>query len=106
MNFNCVALDVAPVQIGDFVLFGPAVQLYAAIHPMSASERRRGLEAGKPIVIGSDVWVGGGVIVCPGVTDGSRSVIGVGSVVTKICRKMFLQPAILAAGSVLLKDPN
>jgi maltose O-acetyltransferase len=50
---------------------------------MSALERRQGLEAGKPVVIGSDVWVGGGAIVCPGVTVGSRSVIGAGSVVTK-----------------------
>jgi maltose O-acetyltransferase len=83
MNFNCVVLDVAPVQIGDFVLFGPAVQVYAATHPMDASVRRLGLEAGKPVAIGSDVWVGGGAIICPGVTIGSRSVIGAGSVVTK-----------------------
>jgi len=83
MNFNCVILDVAPVQIGDFVLLGPAVQVYAATHPMSASERRQGLEAGKPVVIGSDVWVGGGAIVCPGVTIGSSTVIGAGSVVTR-----------------------
>lgn len=83
MNFNCVILDVAPVQIGDFVLFGPAVQVYAATHPMSASERRQGLEAGKPVIIGSDVWVGGGAIICPGVTIGGRSVIGAGSVVTR-----------------------
>lgn len=83
MNFNCVILDVAPVQIGDFVLLGPAVQVYAATHPMSASERRQGLEAGKPVVIGSDVWVGGGAIICPGVTIGSSTVIGAGSVVTR-----------------------
>jgi maltose O-acetyltransferase len=83
MNFNCVILDVAPVQIGDFVLFGPAVQVYAATHPMSASERRQGLEAGKPVIIGSDVWIGGGAIICPGVTIGPRSVIGAGSVVTR-----------------------
>ncbi|HVW65312.1 MAG TPA: sugar O-acetyltransferase [Nitrosospira sp.] len=83
MNFNCVILDVAPVQIGDFVLFGPAVQVYAATHPLSASERRRELEAGKPVVIGSDVWVGGGAIICPGVSIGSSAVIGAGSVVTK-----------------------
>jgi maltose O-acetyltransferase len=83
MNFNCIILDVAPVQIGDFVLFGPGVQIYAATHPMSASGRRRGLEAGKPVVIGSDVWIGGGAIICPGVSIGARCVIGAGSVVTR-----------------------
>ncbi|HET7061169.1 MAG TPA: sugar O-acetyltransferase [Nitrosospira sp.] len=83
MNFNCVILDVSPVRIGDLVLFGPAVQVYTATHPMSACARRKGLEAGKPVVIGSDVWVGGGAIICPGVTIGSRSVIGAGSVVTR-----------------------
>jgi len=83
INFNCVILDVAPVSIGDFVLFGPAVQIYAATHPLSAAERRQGLESGKPVVIGADVWIGGGAIVCPGVTIGARSVIGAGSVVTR-----------------------
>ena len=82
-NFNCVVLDVAPVTIGDHVLFGPAVQIYTAMHPLSASERRSGLESGKPVVIGDDVWVGGGAIVCPGVSIGARSVIGAGSVVTR-----------------------
>jgi maltose O-acetyltransferase len=83
MNFNCVILDVAPVRIGDFVLFGPAVQIYTALHPLDAAERRRGLESGKPIVIGDDVWIGGGAVVCPGVHIGARSVIGAGSVVTR-----------------------
>jgi len=82
-NFNCVVLDVAPVRIGAGVLFGPAVQIYAAIHPLSAAERRTGLEAGKPIEIGDEVWVGGGAIICPGVRVGSRSVVGAGSVVTR-----------------------
>ena len=81
-NFNCVVLDVCEVRIGDFTLFGPAVQIYTATHPMNA-ELRRTQEAGKPITIGSDVWVGGGAILCPGVTVGSRSVIGAGSVVTR-----------------------
>jgi maltose O-acetyltransferase len=81
-NFGCVVLDVCDVRIGSFTLFGPAVQLYAATHPMNA-ELRRTRELGKPITIGSDVWVGGGAIVCPGVTIGSRSVIGAGSVVTR-----------------------
>lgn len=82
-NFNCVVLDVAAVRIGHNVLFGPSVQIYTATHPLDASERRAGLEAGKPIEIGDDVWIGGGAIVCPGVRIGSRSVIGAGSVVTK-----------------------
>ena len=82
-NFNCVVLDVAPVDIGNFVLFGPAVQLYTATHPLSASERRKGLESGKPIWIEDDVWVGGGAIVLPGVRIGQGAVIGAGSVVTK-----------------------
>jgi maltose O-acetyltransferase len=81
-NFNCVVLDVCQVKVGDFTLFGPAVQIYTATHPMNA-ELRRKQEFAKPIEIGSDVWVGGGAIVCPGVKIGSRSVIGAGSVVTR-----------------------
>ncbi|HJT34691.1 MAG TPA: sugar O-acetyltransferase [Pirellulales bacterium] len=81
-NFNCVVLDVCPVAIGDFTMFGPAVQIYAATHPFDA-ELRRTRESGKPVRIGADVWVGGGAIICPGVTIGSRSVIGAGSVVTR-----------------------
>ena len=81
-NFNCVILDVCSVQIGDFTLFGPAVQIYTATHPMNA-ELRRKQEFAKPIEIGSDVWVGGGAIICPGVKIGSKSVIGAGSVVTR-----------------------
>ena len=81
-NFNCVVLDVCEVRIGDFTLFGPSVQIYTATHPMNA-ELRRTQEYAKPITIGSDVWVGGGAILCPGVSVGSRSVIGAGSVVTR-----------------------
>ena len=81
-NFNCVVLDVCTVRIGDFTLFGPAVQIYTATHPMDAMSRRT-REAGKPITIGSDVWVGGGAIILPGVTIGSRTVIGAGSIVTR-----------------------
>jgi maltose O-acetyltransferase len=83
MNFNCTILDVARVEIGDNVLLGPGVQIYAATHPLSAAVRRTGLEAGKPVVIGADVWVGGGAIICPGVKIGPRAVIGAGSVVTR-----------------------
>ena len=72
----------AMVKIGDFTLFGPAVQIYTATHPMNA-ELRRKQEFAKPIEIGSDVWVGGGAIICPGVKIGSKSVIGAGSVVTR-----------------------
>ena len=81
-NFNCVVLDVCRVTVGDFTLFGPAVQIYTATHPMNA-ELRRKQEFGKPVEIGSDVWVGGGAIICPGVKIGSRTVIGAGSVVTR-----------------------
>src|SRR5438874_3470316 len=81
-NFNCVVLDVCPVRIGDFTLFGPAVQIYTPLHPFNAEQRRRE-EFGKPIDIGSDVWVGGGAIILAGVKIGSRAVIGAGSVVTR-----------------------
>jgi maltose O-acetyltransferase len=81
-NFNCVVLDVCPVRIGDFTLFGPSVQIYTAMHPLNAALRRE-QEFGKPVEIGSDVWVGGGAIICPGVRIGARAVIGAGSVVTR-----------------------
>src|SRR6188768_741603 len=92
-NFNCVVLDVCDVRIGDYTLFGPAVQIYTATHPMNAELRRR-QEFSKPIAIGSDVWVGGGAIICPGVSIGSRSVIGAGSVVTR-----DIPEGVLAAGN-------
>ena len=81
-NFNCIVLDVCPVRIGDFTLFGPAVQIYTPLHPFDAEQRRRE-EFGKPIDIGSDVVVGGGAIILAGVKIGSRAVIGAGSVVTR-----------------------
>lgn len=82
-NFNCVVLDVTRVDIGDNVMFGPNVQIYTATHPLDYKERQSGLEFGKPIVIGSGVWVGGSVVIGPGVTIGDRSVIGAGSVIVK-----------------------
>ena len=81
-NFNCVVLDVCPVRIGDYTLFGPGVQILTPMHPMNAELRRRE-EYGKPINIAADVWVGGGALILPGVRIGARAVIGAGSVVTK-----------------------
>jgi maltose O-acetyltransferase len=81
-NFNCVVLDVCAVTIGDYTLFGPSVQIYTAMHPLDP-ELRRSKEFAKPVTIGSDVWVGGAAVICPGVTIGSKSVIGAGSVVTR-----------------------
>ncbi len=81
-NFNCTVLDVCRVRIGDYTLFGPAVQIYTPMHPFNAAQRRRE-EFGTPVEIGSDVWVGGGAIILPGVRIGSRAVIGAGSVVTR-----------------------
>jgi maltose O-acetyltransferase len=92
-NFNCVVLDVCLVRIGDFSLFGPAVQIYTPMHPMNA-EQRRAREFGKPVDIGSDVWVGGGAIILPGVRIGSKSVIGAGSVVSR-----DVPEAVFAAGN-------
>ncbi len=82
-NFNCTILDVMKVSIGDNVLFGPSVHIYTALHPINWKDRATGLEFAKPVTIGSDIWFGGGVIVCPGVVIGDRSVIGAGSVVTR-----------------------
>jgi maltose O-acetyltransferase len=83
LNFNCVILDVVEVSIGERTQIGPAVQIYAADHPRDAATRRTGLEFGRPVRIGSDVWIGGGAIILPGVTIGDGAVIGAGSVVTR-----------------------
>jgi maltose O-acetyltransferase len=101
-NFNCVLLDVCEIRIGDYCLFGPNAQIYTPMHLMEAERRRPpanddakvALEFGKPIAIESDVWVGGGAIICPGVTIGSRTIIGAGSVVTR-----NIPGAVFAAGN-------
>jgi maltose O-acetyltransferase len=82
-NFNCVVLDVCSVTLGDSVLVGPAVQIYTGTHPLDAQTRGELWEYGKPISIGSDVWIGGGAIICPGVNLGDRVVVAAGAVVTK-----------------------
>ncbi|MEZ9704234.1 sugar O-acetyltransferase [Vibrio breoganii] len=83
-NFNCVILDVNTVEIGDNVMFAPNVQIYTAGHPVDPVQRNEeGIEFGLPIKIGNNAWLGGGVIVCPGVTIGENAVIGAGSVVVK-----------------------
>ena len=83
VNYDCVFLDCAPIDIGDDVQIGPAVQLYTATHPLDPAERRAGIEGAKPIRIGDNVWIGGGTIVLAGVTIGADAVIGAGSVVTR-----------------------
>ncbi len=83
LNFNCVILDVVEVTIGDRTQIGPAVQIYTADHPRDPVERRSGAEFGRPIRIGSDVWIGGGAIILPGVTIGDGAIIAAGAVVTR-----------------------
>jgi maltose O-acetyltransferase len=83
LNFNCVILDVVEVSIGDGTQIGPGVQILAADHPRDAAGRASGLEFGRPVRIGRNVWIGGGAILLPGVTIGDDAVIGAGSVVTR-----------------------
>lgn len=80
-NYNCIILDVNKVTIGDNVLLAPNVQIYTATHPTDPKERLKCKEFGKPIIIGNNVWIGGGAIICPGVKIGDNSTIGAGSVV-------------------------
>lgn len=82
-NYNCTILDCAKVTIGDNVLFAPNVSLFTAGHPLHFEPRNAGFEFAYPITIGDNVWLGGGVIVNPGITIGDNVVIGSGSVVTK-----------------------
>ena len=83
INYNLTALDVAMISIGRDCQLGPNVQLLTPTHPLAATPRRDKLEAAQPITLGDNVWLGGGVIVLPGVSIGDNSVIGAGSVVTR-----------------------
>lgn len=103
-NFDCIMLDVAPITIGDNVLFGPRVGVYTAGHPIDAEIRTSGLEFGSPITIGDNVWIGGNVVINPGVVIGNNVIVGSGSVVTK-----DLPDNVVAAGNpcrVLRKVTN
>lgn len=93
VNFDAVLLDCAPIAIGRDCQLGPRVQLLTPTHPLHADDRRSGWEAAAPIVLGDDVWLGGGAVVCPGVTIGAGTVVGAGAVVTG-----DLPPGVLAAG--------
>jgi maltose O-acetyltransferase len=93
VNYGLVALDVARITIGDDAQIGPLVQLLTPTHPVDAELRRAKWEAAEPIAIGDNVWLGGGVIVCPGVTIGADTVVGAGAVVTR-----DLRAGVVAAG--------
>nr|WP_055501740.1 sugar O-acetyltransferase [Nonomuraea pusilla] len=94
INHNLTALDVATITIGEDCQIGPGVQLLTPTHPVEPGPRRDKLEAAEPITIGDNVWLGGGVIVCPGVSIGDNSVIGAGAVVTR-----DIPPNVVAAGN-------
>jgi maltose O-acetyltransferase len=94
INYGAVILDAAAVTIGDDVQIGPYAQFLTSTHPLDASTRRTGQESAEPIRIGFSAWLGGGVIVCPGVTVADETVVGAGAVVTG-----DLPPRVLAAGN-------
>ncbi len=94
VNYDCVMLDVAPITIGASCQIATCVQLLTATHPVDPGPRRAGWESGAPIVLGDNVWLGGGVIVCPGVTIGNDTVVGAGAVVTR-----DLPPGVVAVGN-------
>ena len=83
VNYDCLMLDVAPITIGSDCQLATRVQLLTATHPIDPEPRRSGWESAEPIVIGDNVWLGGGVIVCPGVAIGDDTVVGAGAVVTR-----------------------
>jgi maltose O-acetyltransferase len=94
VNYDCVFLDCNRITIGDDVQIGPAVQIYTAQHPTDPETRRSGLEYALPVGIGDNAWIGGGAILCPGVTIGADTVVGAGSVVIR-----DLPPGVIAAGN-------
>lgn len=94
-NFGCVFLDVVAITVGDGTQIGPYVQLLAADHPRDPALRRQGLESGRPVTIGCNVWIGAGAIVLPGVSVGDDALIGAGSVVTRD----------VAAGATVVGNP-
>ena len=94
VNYNCVFLDCAAIEIGDRVQIAPAAQLYTATHPLAAEARAAGLESALPIRIGDDAWIGGGAILLPGVAVGAGAVVAAGAVVTR-----EVPPRVLVAGN-------
>ena len=94
INYDCIFLDCNRITIGDEVQIAPGVHIYTATHPVDAAARRAGPEFALPVTIGHGVWLGGGAIVCPGVSIGENTVVGAGSVVTR-----DLPPNVLAAGN-------
>ena len=95
LNFDCVLLDVARIRIGDRTQVGPGVRILTADHPRDAASRAQGLEFGRPVTIGADVWIGAGAIILPGVTIGDGAIVGAGSVVTRP----------VAAGATVVGNP-
>lgn len=83
INFGLTALDPVEIRIGDHCQIGPNVNILTPTHPIDPAPRRAGVEAAEPIVIGNNVWLGGNVTICPGVSIGDNSVIGAGAVVTR-----------------------
>ena len=96
LNFNCVILDVVAVTIGEKTQIGPSVQILTADHPRDAAGRRAGLEYGRPVHIGSNVWIGGGALILPGVIVGDNAIVGAGCVVTRN----------VPAGATVYGDPS
>ncbi len=94
LNYDCVLLDVVEVRIGERCQLGPRVQILTATHPLDPAQRAGGWEAGRPVRIGDDVWIGAGAIILPGVSIGNDSVVGAGSVVTH-----DVPPAVVVAGN-------
>ncbi|WP_019638391.1 maltose acetyltransferase domain-containing protein [Paenibacillus fonticola] len=82
-NFDCVILDICEVRIGDYCFMAPGVHIYTATHPLNPQERNAGLEYGKPVTIGNNVWIGGRAVIVPGVTIGDNVVIAAGAIVAK-----------------------